>query len=171
MDTSHMAHPPSRVVAPEARTDGRRDGRRIMPNTFAALLACALAAACHATAIEPNGAWVPPVHSPDGLPPHTFVPETGAHSGLPFWQHHEHPMTRGEVEGLPESAKGTTITCIPILKRLRTLEALHLPQRRRLQRTTKPCCVRVQVKVAQVHPSAYEGKAANRQRPASPHRA
>ena len=79
-----------------------------MSNAFIALLACALAAACHATAIEPNGAWVPPVHSPDGLPPHTFVPETGAHSGLPFWQHHEHPMTRGEVEGLPESAKGTT---------------------------------------------------------------
>lgn len=79
-----------------------------MSKQIAVLLACALAAACHATAIEPNGAWVPPVHSPDGLPPHTFVPDTGAHSGLPFWQHHEHPMTRGEVEGLPESAQGTT---------------------------------------------------------------
>jgi hypothetical protein len=47
-------------------------------------------------------------HSPDGKPPGTFVPGTAAHSGLPFWQHHEHPMTKGEVEGLPHSAHGTT---------------------------------------------------------------
>ena len=62
----------------------------------------------HGKKVEPHGSWVPPAHPPNALPPATFVPETAAHSGLPFWQHHEHPMTKGEVHGLPESAHGTT---------------------------------------------------------------
>jgi hypothetical protein len=57
--------------------------------------------------IEPGGEFVAAPTVENGLPAGTFVPETdGVTSGLPHWQHNEHPHVRGEMPGLPASARG-----------------------------------------------------------------
>jgi|EP00945_MAST-04E_sp_MAST-4E-sp1_P001750 hypothetical protein len=75
------------------------------------LLLAAAATACFSgvSAIDPGEGHVAPPMGENALPSTSFVPHVAMpHSGLPHWQHDEHPMVQGQMVGLPASAHGNS---------------------------------------------------------------
>ena len=79
-------------------------------------------------------------------------------------------MTKGEVEGLPESAKGTTHNLHPNPEAAENSGGAPPTPEEKAAADNK-AMLRASSEVAQDAPKRLRGKRANRQRPASPHRA